>query len=285
MPNDAFSISAFWWIALALLAIVLFVRLRNGKRAKRAFSAFDEAQTWFASQGIDPKLAMFSSYQDDKLARYSGATVIVGNSTCQGREIGFAIEVMPGRGVVASELLSPAGIATWHKSAALQARTSGKPLLSILAAMAAGHRARHSANSFVHGDSVTEDGLEADQTTPSSAFMAAIPHPEIDIPLKTLSFDREQVVISYYENPSSIGEIFAGIEQPFERSQVAVIHEGVQPVMIVQVEKTSSGTLLLCTLDPKGRHRILGPFKPDSRWPLMEGFIAQAVKTFNKAKQ
>jgi hypothetical protein len=53
-----------------ILGFVLFARSK--KKAVTAFSAFDEAKPWFVSQGIDPKSAMFSSYQDAQLSRVAG---------------------------------------------------------------------------------------------------------------------------------------------------------------------------------------------------------------------
>jgi hypothetical protein len=61
----------------------------------------------------------------------------------QGEFVGFALEVVRDKGVVASEILVPHGIATHHKAASLQAKMSGQPLLDVLVAMAASHRARY----------------------------------------------------------------------------------------------------------------------------------------------
>jgi hypothetical protein len=288
--------SAFWWIvlAVAVLAFVLFARSK--KNTVAAFSALDEAASWFASQGIDPKSVMFSSYQEAQLARVAGATVLVGNGTTrQGADVGFAIEVVPGRGVVASELLNPSGIATHHKTAAMEAKMSRRPLLTVLTAMAAEHRSRYPADPSPGDDPAEKIFAEASEhfnrimqgaaNAPATTFMAAMPHPEADKPIRKLAFEREQVVIDYYENPRSIGAVAAGIDQPFERPQVAVMRERGQPVLIVQVEKSLGGTLLLCALDPAGKHSNFGPFKPDPRMPPVEAFITQAIQIFRQNKQ
>lgn len=285
--------STFWWIvaAVAILCLVLFARSKT--RAVAAFTSLDEAEPWLKSQGIDAKSAMFSSYQDPQLARVSGATILVGTATTtKGGDIGFAIELVPGRGIVATELINPSGIATHHKTASMQAKTSGQPLLNVLAAMAAEHRARYPAAPQSGEDEADKifaaasehftrmmEGAEAQ--APAVTFMAAMPH---DKPVRNLGFEREQVMIDYYENPRSIGEVTADIKQPFERPQVAFMRERGVPALIVQTEKGVTGELLLCALDPSGKHMNFGPFKPDARMPPFEGFVMQAIQIFRKVK-
>lgn len=182
-----------------------------------------------------------------------------------------------------------------HKTAAMQAKMSRQPLLNVLATMAAEHRARYPADQPPRDDAAEKILAEASarftrmmqgaQNVPATTFMAAMPHPEADRPLRSLAFEREQVVIDYYENPRSIGAVTAGIDQPFERPQVAVMRERGQPVLIVQVEKGFGGTLLLCAFDPAGKHSNFGPFKPDTRMPPFEGFIAQAIQVFRQMKR
>lgn len=133
--------SNFWIGVLTVGALWLFFSFRRNIRAASAFSAADEAAPWLESQGIAPASAKFSAYDDPHLVRNAGSTVLVGLARVEGGDtIGFAIEVMPGRGVVASEILVPYGIATWHRSASLESRSTGRPLLDVLKAKATARR-------------------------------------------------------------------------------------------------------------------------------------------------
>lgn len=117
-----------------------FSSKRSQAKATTSFAALDEAESWFKAQGIDPQSAMFSSYNEQGLARVSGSTILVGKGRSASGDVGFAIEVTAGRGVVASELIIPPGISSHHKAASMKARAVGRPLLDVLVAMAAAHR-------------------------------------------------------------------------------------------------------------------------------------------------
>jgi ankyrin repeat protein len=138
--------SEFWLIVIVIAALWIFFSMRpKTKETKtiRAFNALDLAKPWFEEQGIDSGSVMFGTYEDVSLARNSGTTVLAGNGeTSKGGNIGFALEIDPSRGVVDHEILVPYGIASWHKKASVQAKIIGKPLLDVLVAMAADHRAR-----------------------------------------------------------------------------------------------------------------------------------------------
>ncbi len=82
---------------------------------------------------------MFSAYEDPELSRVPGSTVLCGYGKGLDGDIGFAIEVVSGRGVVASEILQPSGIASHHRTASMQAKALGRPLLDVLAEMAEAH--------------------------------------------------------------------------------------------------------------------------------------------------
>jgi len=116
-------------------------------------------------------------------------------------------------------------------------------------------------------------------------FMAAMPHPEADVPVRELSFESENVDIAYYENPQTIGAVEIGIGQPYETPQVAVIREGGNPVLIVRTEKSGMGDLLLCSLDPSGVHGNYGSFEPTPTAPLDEEFISRAIEVFQSIKR
>ena len=136
--------SGFWWGVAIVAVLWLFFSMRSRTKAVRSFNAFDEADPWFLNHGINSDSVRFSAYDEPGLARNLGATVIVGGGKdAQGERVGFALEVVSGKGVVASEILVPEGIATWHKTASMQAKVSGQPLIDVLVAMAAKHRASH----------------------------------------------------------------------------------------------------------------------------------------------
>jgi len=128
----------------------------------------------------------------------------------------------------------------------------------------------------------TEPGSSLDA---AMQFMAAMPHPEADVPVRKLRFESENVDIAYYENPKTIGAVEIGIGQPYETPQVAVIIEDGNPVLIVRTEKTGMGDLALCTLDPSGVHGNYGPFEPTRAGPLDEEFISRAIEVFQSIKR
>lgn len=135
--------SIFWWVAIAIAVIWFVSSLCSKSKAHRSFAASDDADPWFESQRIDPESVMFSSYEDPQLSRVPGSTVLCGYGKGPEGGVGFAIEVISGRGVVASEVIQPSGIASHHRTASIQAKASGRPLLDVLVEMAEAHRARH----------------------------------------------------------------------------------------------------------------------------------------------
>lgn len=125
-------------------AVWIYFSMRSKVKAATAFNAIDWAEKWFTQQGINPASVMFSSYDDPALARNAGAVILVGDGkNAAGDSIGFVVEVMPRRGVVAGEILRPSGVATWHRQASLTAASSGKPLMDVLVAAATAHRAKY----------------------------------------------------------------------------------------------------------------------------------------------
>jgi hypothetical protein len=136
--------SGFWWGVIIVATLWLFFSMRSKVKAVRSFAASDEADPWFQKNNINSNSVMFSTYEDPDLARNAGATVIVGSGkNAQGESVGFALEVVPGKGVVSSEILVPYGTATHHRAASMQAKMSGQPLLDVLVEMPANHRARY----------------------------------------------------------------------------------------------------------------------------------------------
>lgn len=133
------SMSGFWWGVMIVAVLWLFFLVRPKAKAIRAFSVCDEADPWFQKNNINPNSVIFSTYEDTGLARNSGAAVVVGESD----DVGFALEVVPGEGVVSSEIIVPFGIASHHRTASIQAKMSGQPLLDVLIEKAENHRMRY----------------------------------------------------------------------------------------------------------------------------------------------
>ncbi|MFQ2328818.1 hypothetical protein ACK32Q_04925 [Aeromonas dhakensis] len=134
--------SAFWWGVIAVCAFVVVRKLRAKSKAVQAFAVSDEANPWYVENNIDPSSVVFSTYSDPALARNPDALILVGGGKGpDGKTIGFALEVIPGKGVVSSEIIEPFGIASYHKRASMQSKMSDMPLLDVLVFMAANHRA------------------------------------------------------------------------------------------------------------------------------------------------
>jgi hypothetical protein len=135
--------SGFWWGVLVVVALWIFFSMRSSAKTSRSFAVRDAAEPWFQAQGIVGRSITFSIYEDPGLARNPGATVLVGTGQdVRGEPAGFAIEVLPGKGVVEAQLLKPHGIATWHRNASMEARMAGVSLIDVLVAKADSHRSR-----------------------------------------------------------------------------------------------------------------------------------------------
>ena len=136
--------SGFWWGVIIVGALWVYFSMRSKAKALKAFAAFDLAEPWFEEQGIKSSSVSFGTYDDASLVRTPSAIVLVGTGkSTMGEDVGFALEIVAGRGVVDHELLVPYGIATWHRNASMQAKLSGQPLIDVLVAMAINHGARY----------------------------------------------------------------------------------------------------------------------------------------------
>jgi hypothetical protein len=124
--------------------IWFFSSVNSQEKAVSAFSAFDEAGSWFRENKINSDSVNFGAYEQSGLAINYGATILAGTGKkTNGDNIGFVIEVITGRGVVLGEFIEPYGVATWHKNASMQAKIAGKPLVEVLLAMAKAHKAKY----------------------------------------------------------------------------------------------------------------------------------------------
>lgn len=130
--------------AIVVLALWAFISMRSKAKSHEAFNALDEAENWFAKEGINSSSVTFSAYNDPRLSKHAGATVLV----CMGKKrngerVGFALEIIKGVGVVDSAHIQPEGIASHHVKAAHIAKMNGKTLIATLQEMALKHRLNH----------------------------------------------------------------------------------------------------------------------------------------------
>ena len=93
---------------------------------------------------------------------------------------------------------------------------------------------------------------------PNFNFIRQLPDPKHSRCEKTLQHGR--FFIKYYKNPKSYGEVVAGISPLYDYSQVAVIEESHEPILIVRTEQGQLGVTFLCTLSRESKHGILGEF-------------------------
>lgn len=131
-------------VALSVIAIWIYFSTKAKAKAARAFNAVSLADPWFSANQIKSSTLVFSAYNAQGLARNPGAVVLVGTGEgMDGKPVGFAVEVMDGHGLLVGEVLRPYGVATWHRMAAQTALTSGLPMIDVLCANAAAHRAKY----------------------------------------------------------------------------------------------------------------------------------------------
>ena len=132
-------------IVVVFVAVAIFLLTRN---SGRSFDPFEEAERWFSLNRLDLDSIVFSAYDEPHLVRAKDAVALVGTATMRdGEDVGFAIEVVEGRGVVEGTILRPSGIATWHRSATATATKSGDSLLGALKTMAKMKASRDAAES------------------------------------------------------------------------------------------------------------------------------------------
>lgn len=114
-------------------AIWMLLSTKKELKYVKANNAADWADSWFKSNQIDTESINFSSYEDPALVQNEGAVVVAGTGVdTSGQHIGFAVEVISGRGVVRSEIFKPFGIATWHRHESLTAKLEGITLIDAL---------------------------------------------------------------------------------------------------------------------------------------------------------
>jgi len=129
-------------IGLAAAAVWLYFSARGKAGVAAALQAKSLAEPWFSANKIKSSTVVFGAYNAQGLARNPGATVLVGvgEDMDGGNPIGFAVEVMEGKGLLVGEILRPYGTATWHRMASQTALAANRPLIDVLLANAAAHR-------------------------------------------------------------------------------------------------------------------------------------------------
>lgn len=100
-----------------------------------------EAEVWLMDNGILPSSVKYSLYTQKQVLKYPQAVAILGvGKNKQGEDIGFAIEVAQGYGVVYGGILEPYGIASWGKRGLMRTITENKLLVDVMQEMAQEHR-------------------------------------------------------------------------------------------------------------------------------------------------
>lgn len=126
---------------IVVLALWVFFSMKSKTKAHQAFNILDEAESWLNKEGIKSSSVHFATYSDPYLVKNSGANVLVGSGKrADGSDVGFALEVIQGSGVVESAYIEPYGIASHHRKAADIAKMNGKYLIDAVQEMALHHR-------------------------------------------------------------------------------------------------------------------------------------------------
>ncbi|MDH4121955.1 MAG: hypothetical protein OEV94_10220 [Deltaproteobacteria bacterium] len=127
---------------VALTGVIYFLRAKARTAAGLVGPMLKEAEGWLTKNNLTSDAVWYTAYSAPGMARTLGATVMVGTSQDhKGQPVGFALEVLPGRGVMAGVMLAPYNIVAHHEEASFRARQSGQPLLDVFQVMAARFRA------------------------------------------------------------------------------------------------------------------------------------------------
>ena len=130
--------------AIAVWVLWIFFSMRSRARSYRACCVFEEAESWFGNEGINSSSVLYNLYEEPKLIKNTGASVIVGSGDrLDGTIVGFVLEVIPGLGVVEALYLKPHGIATHHRMATQIAKANGIYFIDAMQKMVYQHKAQH----------------------------------------------------------------------------------------------------------------------------------------------
>lgn len=111
---------------------------------------------------------------------------------------------------------------------------------------------------------------------PSPVFMGSMPDPDGNTPTVIPFGD---MAVWYYEHPQTIGDK-VGIPALFKYRQLAVFRSADgDPYLIVRVEDWHGSSRMLCSVEPSGGHRTIGPWSSSDRKAFVEraAEIASAI--------
>lgn len=91
--------------------------MRKNYKQQIADILSSEAVSWYEEQGINPESVKYSIYRDPALVQNAGASIIVGaGDRSDGRPIGFAVEIVSGKGLLKAMLTCPSQYAQYIKT-------------------------------------------------------------------------------------------------------------------------------------------------------------------------
>lgn len=113
-----------------------------------------------------------------------------------------------------------------------------------------------------------EEGKQESASAPDMAFMASLPHPEQNRPIRR--YPLRKLLVEYYEHPKTIGEVVMGIPPFHSYSQVAVLLQENEPIAMIAVEQGFEGTPMICMTRPDGSHTNFGAYAPEGQQGFFE---------------
>lgn len=272
----------FILIAILFGALWLTYSARKVEKEETSFSALDEAEPWFQKNKINSSSVVFSSYNEPALVRHYHANVLVGvGDDSTGNRIGFALEVVAGRGVMESTILIPSGIATWHKDAAMQAKIANIPLIDVLNKMAEAHKNRKDEKAAEHDNSSSQTDNRVNINGPSITNA---------IPIRAYSSGKyNATLIHKIESIGAIKYIYALIvfesenENPIlfvtsERNSMIPEMLSSLPEELQDAMKSMSAEAFMGIFDKSGRQNL----GSSAQYATIDGFEVAALSVAQK---
>ena len=125
-------------------------------------------------------------------------------------------------------------------------------------AFIAGETRRSSEIDESEGDTNSTISTQGGMEDPALNFIGELPHSDHDKPENV--FRSRDLLITYYRNPTTIGEVEANISPPYKYPQVAVVEIDHNPRLIVRTEESLFGEIFLCSLSRNGSHSNFDSF-------------------------
>ena len=118
----------------------------------------------------------------------------------------------------------------------------------------------------------SSESAQTPKDAPDLTFMSTFPESGSCTPIKLKFGD---FVISYYENPKTLGENY-GMPSFFTYPQVAIVDAPgeTDSQLAVRVENSGFGIPMLCSLDTAGTHRNFGEWSQTDR----DSFVSRSVE-------